>query len=33
MRDRLVAPPREFAAAVTGETRVALTEPGAVVDL
>jgi L-ascorbate metabolism protein UlaG (beta-lactamase superfamily) len=33
MRDRLVAPPREFAAAVTGETRVALTEPGAEVDL
>ena len=33
MRDRLVAPPREFAAAVTGETRVALTEPGAEADL
>jgi L-ascorbate metabolism protein UlaG (beta-lactamase superfamily) len=33
MRDRLVAPPREFAAAVTGGTRVALTEPGSVVDL
>jgi L-ascorbate metabolism protein UlaG (beta-lactamase superfamily) len=33
MRDRLVAPPLEFAAAVTGETRVALTEPGAEVGL
>ncbi len=33
MRDRLHAPPREFAAAVTGDTRVALTEPGAEVEL
>lgn len=33
MRDRLVAPPREFAAAVGTTARVALTEPGAEVDL
>lgn len=33
MRDRLVAPPREFAAAVGDAARVALTEPGAAVAL
>jgi hypothetical protein len=33
MRDRLVAPPREFAAAVGATARVALAEPGAGVDL
>ncbi|MDQ0379589.1 MBL fold metallo-hydrolase [Amycolatopsis thermophila] len=33
MRRLLVDPPREFAAAVRGETHVALTEPGEVVEL